>query len=51
MKTELTEIKKYTIIYNNPPNKQAFTIANNYLLEVYKKWGTCNVSTIQNLIK
>ena len=51
MTTELTEIKKYTRIYNNPPNEQAFTIANNYLLEVYKKWGTCNVSTIQNLIK
>ncbi len=51
METELTKITKYIRIFNNPPNQKSFNEANEYLLQVYKKWGTCNVSEIKNLLK
>ena len=51
MITELTEIKKYTRIYNNPLNEQAFIKAIKILTKYHKKYGTIDVSTIQNLIK
>jgi len=51
MGTELTEIKKYTRIYNNPPNEEAFTKAIKILTKYHKQYGTIDVSIIQNLIK
>ena len=51
MGTELTEIKKYTRIYNNPPNAEAFIKAVKILAKYHKQYGTIDVSIIQNLIK
>ena len=51
MTTELTEITRNIKIYNNPPNEQAFTKAIKILTKYHKKYGTIDVSTIQNLIK
>tara|TARA_Y100000385_G_C12955091_1_gene577184 strand:+ start:152 stop:307 length:156 start_codon:yes stop_codon:yes gene_type:complete len=51
MKTELTEIRKHIIIVtsnvdNNIKEKSAI-----YLRKIYKKYGTIEVSQIQNIIK
>tara|TARA_B100000767_G_C19462556_1_gene408678 strand:+ start:471 stop:626 length:156 start_codon:yes stop_codon:yes gene_type:complete len=51
MVTELTEITKYIRIYNNPSNEKAYNEACEYLLQVHRKWGTCDVSLIKNLLK
>ena len=51
METELTKIKKYTRIYNNPPNAEAFTKAIKILAKYHEQYGTIDVSIIQNLIK
>jgi hypothetical protein len=51
MYTEITELKKYIRIYNDPPNAEAFSEAMKVLTKYYKQFGTIDVPTIQNLIK
>jgi len=51
MTTELTEIKKYTRIFNSPPTEEAFKKAIKVLTKYHKQYGTIDVSIIQNLIK
>ena len=48
METELTDIKKYTRIYNNPPNAEAFIKAVKILAKYHKQYGTIDVSIIKN---
>jgi hypothetical protein len=51
MITEITELRKYIKIYNNPPNYKAFAKAEKHLIKVHKSYGTIDINTIKNLIK
>ena len=51
MITEITELRKYIKIYNNPPNYKAFAKAEKHLMKVHKSYGTIDIDTIKNLIK
>ena len=48
MITEITELRKYIKIYNNPPNYKAFAKAEKHLMKVHKSYGTININTIKN---
>jgi len=51
MITEITELRKYIKIYNNPPNDKAFAKAEKHLMKVHESYGTIDINTIKNLIK
>ena len=51
MQTELTDIKKWTDTYLNPPTEQAWKDAYEKLKIVHDKYGTIDINQIKQLIK
>lgn len=51
MRTELTDISKWTKIYNNPKSYEEFKRAERELLKVHDKYGTIDVNIIKQLIQ
>ena len=51
MKTELTEIRKHIIIVKSNVDNSIKEKSAIYLRKIYKKYGTIEVSQIQNIIK
>jgi hypothetical protein len=50
MGTELTDIQKWTKMYQNPKNEEEFYLALKRLSVVHKKYGTIDISIIKSLI-
>lgn len=50
MRTELTDIVKWTNIYKNPKTYEDFKKAEKELLKVHDKYGTIDINTIKQLI-
>lgn len=50
MKTELTDIKKWLGMYNNPRTTAEFNRAEKELAKVHRKYGTVDISIIKQLI-
>lgn len=50
MQTELTDIKKWTDTYLNPPSVEAWKDAYEKLKKVHDKYGTIEISIIKSLI-
>lgn len=50
MQTELTDIKKWTDTYLNPPTEQAWKNAYEKLKKVHDKYGTIDINQIKSLI-
>ncbi len=50
MRTELTDIVKWTNMYRNPKSYEEFKKAERALLKVHDKYGTIDVNQIKQLI-
>lgn len=50
MKTELTDIARWTNAYRNPKNYEEFKKAERALLKVHDKYGTIDINIIKSLI-
>lgn len=50
MRTEITEIKKWIRVYNDPSSRTEFERARKELLKVHDKYGTIDVNIINQLI-
>lgn len=50
MSTELTDIAKWTRMYQNPQNEEQFYYALKNLSVVHKKYGTIDINQIKQLI-
>jgi hypothetical protein len=48
---EIQFLKKMISTYKNPASETAYNMARDHLNKVHKKYGTVEISTIQNLIK
>ena len=48
---EIQFLKKMISTYKNPASETAYNTARDHLNKVHKKYGTIEISTIQNLIK
>lgn len=51
MRTELTDIKKWVAMYNNPKSEREFNKAERELKKVHDKYGTIDISIIKQLIQ
>lgn len=51
MRTELTDIKKWVAMYNNPKSEQEFNKAERELQKVHNKYGTIDINIIKQLIQ
>ena len=50
MKTELQKLKEYRKTYENPKNETQFQSATLALGKIFDKYGTIEISEVQNLI-
>ena len=51
MRTELTDIKRWLHVYNNPKSEREFNKAERELKKVHNKYGTIDISIIKQLIQ
>jgi hypothetical protein len=50
MRTEITDIQKWWLMYTNPKTEQEFERAFQELKKVHDKYGTIDISIIKSLI-
>ena len=51
MRTELTDLRKWLSMYNNPKSEREFNVAQRELKKVHDKYGTIDINIINQLIK
>lgn len=51
MRTEITDIQKWTKEYNNPTSEQQFVKAMRELEKIHNKYGTIDISIIKSIVR